>query len=123
ATAVGGAVSSANSGAWSNAQSTSGDTGNVSNDVHVRGAGGAGGNGGDRASARSGRAGDANSRVRVGNRSRVRIGAVTGGDSIANVDANGGDGGGVKIDASPTAASGNSGASTAQSSSTNTGNT
>src|SRR5205085_3349131 len=48
---------------------------------------------------------------------------VTGGDSIANTSANGGDGGDVNGTQTPTAASGNSGASTAQSSSTNTGDT
>src|SRR5205085_10473505 len=48
---------------------------------------------------------------------------LTGGDSIANTSANGGNGGDVRASIDPVATSGGSGASTAQSSATNTGNT
>ena len=48
---------------------------------------------------------------------------ATGGDSIAVASADGGSGGSVDIDVSPVAISGDSGATTAQSSATNTGNT
>src|SRR5207248_8274335 len=62
-------------------------------------------------------------RENVGSRDLVTIGNLTGGDSIANVSANGGAGGNVTLTIAPLAASGNSGNSTAQSSATNTGNT
>src|SRR5207245_9446177 len=57
------------------------------------------------------------------NRARDVAGPVTGGDSSANTSVDGGDGGSVNISQDPLALSGDSGASTAQSSATNTGNT
>jgi hypothetical protein len=53
----------------------------------------------------------------------IRHARVTGGDSIAVVSTNGGSGGSVGIHISPSTITGDSGAATAQSSSTNTGNT
>src|SRR5207253_6665332 len=55
--------------------------------------------------------------------STVNVGPITGGDSIANANANGGNGGSVEATIDPLAVSGDSGASTAQSSATNTGDT
>src|SRR5947207_5763894 len=55
--------------------------------------------------------------------STVNVGPIRGGDSIADASANGGNGGSVQATIDPVAASGDSGASTAQSSATNTGDT
>src|SRR5439155_8887064 len=55
--------------------------------------------------------------------STVNVGPITGGDSIASATANGGNGGDVAAAIDPLAVSGDSGASTAQSSATNTGDT
>src|SRR5207249_8439026 len=55
--------------------------------------------------------------------STVNVGPIRGGDSIANATANGGNGGSVQATIDPLAVSGDSGASTAQCSATNTGDT
>jgi len=82
------------------------------------------GDGGFRASSRSGRAGDARSRLNVGSRGTLNgARGITGGDSIAETNANGGDGGEAELEQNPEATSGDSGKSIAQSSSTNTGDT
>src|SRR5207248_912068 len=109
--ADGTADSFANSGAASESTSTSGDTGSAANALILKAGIGDGGNGGDRASAHSGRAGDARSRFRVGGHTTGGTGPVTGGDSIANTSADGGEGGSVNASQTPSALSGNSGAS------------
>src|SRR5205085_7085685 len=116
--------SHANTGAATEATSVSGNTGAAANAVNALLLGGNGASGGDKARVRSGRAGDAKARQTISGRgNRVTLGSVTGGDSIANGSVNGGAGGDVHSDQSPTAVSGDSGLSRAQSSATNTGNT
>ena len=79
---------------------------------------------GDDSSALSGKGGDVSETVNVsGSSNNLTIGSIVGGDSIAQVQANGGPGGNVSLTISPLASSGPSGASNAQSSATNTGNT
>src|SRR5207302_6703355 len=82
------------------------------------------GRGGDRLHVRSERAGDARVRRSIKGRNNVVTGGkVTGGDSIAQGTANGGDGGSPWISEDPLAQSGDSGTAWAQSTATNTGNT
>src|SRR4029077_1394623 len=102
--ATGVASSIANSGAASRATSASGNTGDAANAVRATLIGGRGGAGGDNARVSSGRAGDARARQSIqGRNNRVSLGAVTGGDSIADGSVNGGAGGDVHSDQSPSA--------------------
>src|SRR5205823_265114 len=96
----------------------------AANAVRGTATGGDAGRGGDRAFVRSDRAGDARARIAVpGSRDHVTVGKIVGGDSIASVSANGGDGGDADLTLSPQATTGDSGAAIAQSSATNTGDT
>src|SRR5207253_5580843 len=114
----------ANSGAISSADSTSGNTGDAHNKVRGRAFGGDGGRGGDFNGAEAGNGGTAGTGAITVSGKNAHVDVVTrGGDAIAQLEANGGNGGAANLTEDPVAWSGNSGTAWAQSSATNTGNT
>ncbi|HWC10731.1 MAG TPA: hypothetical protein VG455_05860, partial [Acidimicrobiales bacterium] len=141
ATAIDNPISVANTGANSSSVSTSGDTGNATNDIDIRATSGDGGRGGDDLEVESDEGGEAENEIDdididdieieveddedgAARNNRIDIDLrfnATGGDSIAAGRSNGGAGGDVDVDASPRATSGRSGATTSQSSATNYG--